>query len=81
MRHLQQPDRQGVRELVQEFGRMSRYKSVADLRDSYPDFFWKTVRPYIGEALHYLRITQEGKQWVANLYANLFSMEHRALAL
>ena len=57
------------------------YKSVADLRDSYPDFFWKTVRPYIGEALHYLRITQEGKQWVANLYANVFSMEHRALAL
>jgi hypothetical protein len=57
------------------------YKSVADLRDNYPDFFWKTVRPYIGEALHYLQITQEGKQWVANLYANVFSMEHRSLAL
>ena len=56
------------------------YKTVADLRDKYPDFFWKTVRPYIGEALHYLRITQEGKQWVANLYANVFSMEHRTLA-
>jgi hypothetical protein len=56
------------------------YKTVADLRDSYPDFFWKTVRPYIGEALRYLRITQEGKQWVANLYANVFSMEHRTLA-
>jgi hypothetical protein len=23
----------------------------------------------------YLRITQEGQQWVANLYANVFSME------
>ena len=56
------------------------YKTVADLRDNYPDFFWKTVRPHIGEALHYLRITQEGKQWLANLYANVFSMEHRALA-
>jgi hypothetical protein len=53
------------------------YKSVADLRDSYPDFFWQTVRPYIGEALHHLRLTQEGKQWVADLYANVFSMEHR----
>ncbi len=57
-----------------------RYKSVADLRDNYPDFFWQKVRPYIGDALRYLRITQEGKQWVANLYANVFSMEHRSLA-
>jgi hypothetical protein len=56
------------------------YKSVADLRDNYPDFFWQKVRPYIGDALRYLRITQEGKQWVANLYANVFSMEHRSLA-
>jgi hypothetical protein len=53
------------------------YKSVADLRANYPDFFWKTVRPYIGDALRYLRVTQEGQQWIANLYANVFSMEHR----
>jgi len=53
------------------------YHSVADLRENYPDFFWKTVRPYIGDALRYLRVTQEGQQWIANLYANVFSMEHR----
>ena len=53
------------------------YNSVADLRANYPDFFWKTVRPYIGDALRYLRVTQEGQQWIANLYANVFSMEHR----
>jgi hypothetical protein len=54
-----------------------KYNSVADLRANYPDFFWKTVRPYIGNALRYLRVTQEGQQWIANLYANVFSMEHR----
>jgi hypothetical protein len=53
------------------------YNSVADLRSNYPDFFWKKVRPYIGDALRYLRTTQEGQQWIANLYANVFSMEHR----
>jgi len=52
------------------------YKSVEDLRVDYPHFFWKMVRPYIG-ALRYLQITQEGKQWASNLYANVFSMEHR----
>jgi len=35
------------------------------------------VRPYIGDALRYLQVTQEGQQWIANLYANVFSMEHR----
>jgi hypothetical protein len=56
------------------------YRSVADLRENYPDFFWQKVRPYIANALRYLRITQERQQWVANLYANVFSMEHRTLA-
>ena len=54
-----------------------KYNSAADLRANYPDFFWKTVRPYIGDALRYLGVTQEGQQWIANLYANVFSMEHR----
>jgi hypothetical protein len=54
-----------------------KYNSVEDLRANYPDFFWKTVRPYIGDALRYLRVTQEGQQWISNLYANVFSMEHR----
>jgi hypothetical protein len=54
-----------------------KYNSAADLRVNYPDFFWKTVRPYIGDALRYLRVTQEGQQWIANLYANVFSIEHR----
>jgi hypothetical protein len=54
-----------------------KYNSAADLRANYPDFFWKTVRPYIVDALRYLRVTQEGQQWIANLFANVFSMEHR----
>ena len=52
------------------------YRSPADLRKNYPDFFWSAVQPYIGDALHCLRVTQEGQQWIANLYANVFSTEH-----
>ena len=54
------------------------YASVADLRANYPDFFWKKVQPYIGDALRYLRVTQEGQQWIDNLYAHVFSIEHRS---
>jgi hypothetical protein len=54
-----------------------KYNSAADLRASYPDFFWQMVQPYISDALRYLRVTQDGQQWIANLYANVFSTEHR----
>ncbi|HTS94597.1 MAG TPA: hypothetical protein VMG55_21480 [Stellaceae bacterium] len=53
------------------------YRSSEDLRLAYPTFFWKAVRPVIGEGLRCLRVTQEGKQWIANLYAHVFSEEHR----
>jgi hypothetical protein len=54
-----------------------KYNSAADLRANYPHFFWQNVRPYIEDALRYLRVTQEGQQWIANLYANVFSAEHK----
>ncbi|MDH5738463.1 MAG: metal-dependent phosphohydrolase, partial [Gammaproteobacteria bacterium] len=52
------------------------YENSADMRKGYSKFFWEKVDPYIGEGLRYLRCTQEGQQWVANLYANLFTEEN-----
>jgi len=56
-------------------------KTPAELRRAYPKFFWSEVSPYIGEALSNLRMTQEGKQWVANLYSHIFAEEHQLPAL
>ena len=52
------------------------YETAADLADAYPNFFWKVARPYLEDALTYLRFTQEGKQWVANLHSHVFAVEH-----
>jgi hypothetical protein len=52
------------------------YTTAADLKEDYPSFFWKQVSPMVQQAILYLRETQEGKQWIANLYANVFSEEH-----
>ena len=60
----------------EEFSARSQLKWTRDV-SSPTSFFWKMVRPYIGDALRYLQISQEGKQWASNLYANVFSMEHR----
>lgn len=54
------------------------YTCPADLTDKYPDFFWSSVEPFIGPALGYLEQTAEGKQWIANLYNNVFQVEHRS---
>ncbi|ETX08347.1 MAG: metal-dependent phosphohydrolase [Candidatus Entotheonella gemina] len=53
------------------------YKNPADLRDDYPAFYWNVVSRYIQKGLCHLRMTQEGKQWIANLYAHVFTVEHR----
>ena len=52
------------------------YQNAADLRAAYPSFFWNMVRPYIDDGLRYLGMTQNGKQWIANLYAHVFAEEH-----
>lgn len=64
---------------LEETGTSSRlgYRTAADLRAAYPTFFWNAVRPHIEDGLNYLRITQSGKQWVANLYAHVFAEEHK----
>ena len=53
------------------------YKNPADVVEKYPEFFWGCVQPHIEPALRYLGLTTEGKQWVANLYNNVFQVEHR----
>ncbi|MEM7652406.1 MAG: Npun_R2479 family HD domain-containing metalloprotein [Pseudomonadota bacterium] len=52
------------------------YKTPADLAENYPKFYWHAVRPYVADAFRYLEVTQEGKQWIANLYAHVFAAEH-----
>ncbi|MBE9049110.1 metal-dependent phosphohydrolase [Nostocales cyanobacterium LEGE 11386] len=52
------------------------YETPADLRKNYAKFYWHGVHPYIKEGLHYLSLTQQGKQILANLYSNVFVVEH-----
>lgn len=56
--------------------RLLGYRSPADLRRNYPAFFWKQVHPYLSDALRDLAVTQEGQQVRAQLFANVFTVEH-----
>ena len=53
------------------------FETVDDLRDNYPTFYWNVVAPYIQDGLRCLNVTQKGKEWVAHLYSNVFSVEHQ----
>ena len=52
------------------------YRDPGDLRRNYPKFYWQSVHKYVKDALHYLSLSQEGKQIIANLYAHVFVVEH-----
>jgi hypothetical protein len=52
------------------------YRNPGDLRKNYPSFYRNVVFPYIQPALRYLEQTLNGKQILANLYANVFRVEH-----
>ena len=56
------------------------YTSPADLTDLYPQFYWNSVSPHIQTAIRYLNVTSSGRQWIANLYSNVFRAE-RELSL
>ena len=57
------------------------YSNPADLADRYPRFFWSKVEPFLPTAVHALRMTAEGRQWLANLYAHVCIIEHGRLAV
>jgi hypothetical protein len=57
--------------LNRQFG----YSSPADLVNLYPQFYWNSVAPHVQTAIRYLNVTSRGRQWIANLYSNVFRAE------
>ncbi|HEX4407761.1 MAG TPA: metal-dependent phosphohydrolase [Xanthobacteraceae bacterium] len=51
------------------------YTSPADLTRRYPQHYWNMISPHIQTAIRYLNFTSSGRQWIANLYANIFCAE------
>jgi hypothetical protein len=52
------------------------YKNPGEMRKNYAKFYWNVVSHYIQDGLRHLRVTQEGKHWIANLYSHIFYVEH-----
>ena len=51
------------------------YDTPADIVYKYPQFYWTNVAPQIQTAIRYLNVTSSGRQWIANLYSNVFRAE------
>jgi hypothetical protein len=51
------------------------YESAADIVEQYPQFYWNSVAPHIQTEIGYLNRTSSGRQWIANLYSNVFRAE------
>ena len=55
--------------------KMLGYETPADVVYKYPQFYWSNVAPQIQVAIRYLNVTSSGRQWIANLYGNVFRAE------
>jgi hypothetical protein len=51
------------------------YVTPADIIYKYPQFYWTKVAPQVQGAIGYLNVTSSGRQWIANLYSNVFRAE------
>src|SRR5438270_590166 len=51
------------------------YNTPADIVYKYPQFYWTNVAQQIQTAIRYLNVTSSGRQWIANLYSNVFRAE------
>jgi hypothetical protein len=51
------------------------YETPADIVYKFPQFYWTNVAPQIQTAIRYLNVTSSGRQWIANLYSNVFRAE------
>jgi hypothetical protein len=51
------------------------YESPADLVHKYPQFYWNGVARHVQTAIRHLNVTASGRQWIANLYSNVFRAE------
>jgi len=45
----------------------------------HPQFYWKHVAPQVQSAIRYLNVTSSGRQWIANLYSNVFRAEREVI--
>jgi len=53
------------------------YDTPADIIYKYPQFYWTHVAPQVQTAIRYLNVTSSGRQWIANLYSNVFYAERQ----
>jgi hypothetical protein len=51
------------------------YASPADLVNLYPQFYWNMISAHVQTAIRYLNVTSSGRQWISNLYGNVFRAE------
>jgi len=51
------------------------YGSPSDIVTRYPQFYFNSIAPHIQTAIRYLNATASGRQWIANLYSNVFRAE------
>lgn len=52
------------------------YNSPVDFRNDYDQLFWNVLQPIVADGVAYLKMTDQGRAWLANTYAHVLVVEH-----
>ena len=63
--------------LIEQIG----YKTVQEFRENYDKLFWELLQPQIVEGVAFLKLTDQGRVWLATMYAHVLTIEHDEIVL
>ncbi len=50
------------------------FQNPSQMRAYFPEFYERSVRPWVGDALEHLRVTAQGRLWIASLHDHVFEV-------
>lgn len=50
------------------------FQNPAQMRAYFPKFYERSVRPWVGDALEHLRVTAQGRNWIASLHDHVYEV-------
>lgn len=52
------------------------YKTPLEFRNNYDKLFWTVLHPIVADGIALLKMTDQGREWLANMYAHVLMVEH-----
>ncbi len=50
--------------------------TVSEFRKNFSSIYWKALHPKITDGIEFLKLTEQGRSWLANMHADILMLEY-----